>query len=93
MAEAVGVVGATELGVVVFAESKIKQTNKNWVMLNMCSVLTLNPDKLGVYTHKNIYIYIIFSNSHSVLIRISFNSSSPSITFHVQEFLSYQVHL
>lgn len=43
-----GVVGATEPGVVALAESKIKQTNKNWVMLNMCSVLTLNPDELGV---------------------------------------------
>lgn len=59
MAEADGVVGATELGVVVFAESKIKQTNKNWVMLNMCSVLTLNPDKLGVYTRtKNIFYFL-----------------------------------
>lgn len=34
--------GATEPAVVVHAESKNKQTNKNWVVSNMCFVLTVN---------------------------------------------------
>lgn len=38
--------GATEPTVVVHAESKKKQTNKNWVVSNMCFALTVNLEKL-----------------------------------------------
>lgn len=42
LAEVDCLAGATEPGVVVHAESKKKQTNKNWVVSNMFFALTVN---------------------------------------------------